>query len=219
MAWRRACLPFAMLLALAALTPHLAPAPAAAQRFLGPLRIVLLVDSSSAVSPMINQFRAGLTAFVDELPEGPDLALVTTGGQIHVRVPPTADRVLLKKEIAQFTSDGGGNTLIDTMLEADRRFMKTAPERTPVFVLVMTDLRTSSNELRAEQYNAFLADFMRRHGRAHGVVINGVNMGLTTDIVMNLTKNTGGFYEAMSVPNALTMRMKQMAANVAADIQ
>ena len=34
-----------------------------------PMRIVLLVDSSTAVGPMLNSFRTALNAFVDELPE------------------------------------------------------------------------------------------------------------------------------------------------------
>src|SRR5215475_14310867 len=45
----------------------LAAAPADAQLILSPkpLRIVLLVDSSSEVSSIINPFRAGLKAFLD----------------------------------------------------------------------------------------------------------------------------------------------------------
>ena len=211
-------------LGLLALTGWLLLAPdatghALAQRIMGPLRIVILVDSSSAVAPMINQFRAGLNAFLDDLPEGPEIALISTGGQLRVRVPPTTDRERLRKEIARFASDGGANALVDSLIEADNRFLKPTTEHKPTFVLLMTDLRTAGYELRADQYNRYVEDFMRRRGRAHGVVIHGVNMGLTTDIVMNLTGNTAGYYEVMAVPNALPLRMKQMAEMVAADIQ
>src|SRR5688572_16947295 len=34
-----------------------------------PMRIVLLVDSSTPVGPMMNNFRGALNAFIDELPE------------------------------------------------------------------------------------------------------------------------------------------------------
>src|SRR5258708_5539090 len=66
--------------------------PVGAQRGPGPVRIVLLVDSSTSVSTMVPQFRAGLNAFLDALPGDPEIALVSTGGQIRIRVPLTTDR-------------------------------------------------------------------------------------------------------------------------------
>ena len=50
-----------------------------------PLRIVLLVDSSSEVGALINPFRAGLKAFLEGAPEDAEIALITTGGQIRIR--------------------------------------------------------------------------------------------------------------------------------------
>ena len=55
-------------------------APSAQRGPGGPMRIILLVDSSAAVSSMIPQFRAGLADFLDELPGDPQIAIVTTGG-------------------------------------------------------------------------------------------------------------------------------------------
>src|SRR5258705_2680331 len=61
-------------------------APSAQRGPGGPMRIILLVDSSAAVSSMIPQFRAGLADFLDELPGDPQIAIVTTGGQLRLRV-------------------------------------------------------------------------------------------------------------------------------------
>src|SRR5688572_4080181 len=47
-----------------------------------PMRIVLLVDSSTAVAQMLNQFRPALTTFLDTLPPQHEVAFITTGGQI-----------------------------------------------------------------------------------------------------------------------------------------
>ena len=212
---------FMALLCLAATValgePWVTASPVAAPA-IGPLRIVLLVDSSGAVATMLNSFRAGLAAFLDALPGDPEITFITTGGQLRIRVPPTHDRERLKKAAAGFASDGGANAFVDSLLESDQRFLKKAPELRPVLVMITTDNNESRGEPRIDDYNKFMNDFMRRNGRAHGVVIHGVNQGVTTDIVMNLTTNTGGSYHSLAIANSLPERMKMVAAMVAADM-
>jgi Mg-chelatase subunit ChlD len=193
-------------------------AATAQRRGPGPLRIVMLVDSSGTVAQMLPQFRAGMNAFLDSLPGTPEIALITTGGQIRIRVPPTTDREKLHKAINSFAADGGGNSFLDTMLEADRRFLVNAGERRPVFVIMMTDGTMNRSDARVDQYNDWVGTFMRRGGRAHGIVIRGINSGITTELLMNLTTNTGGFYDSLAVANALAERMKVLATMVAADM-
>src|SRR5262249_23444948 len=147
-----------------------------------------------------------------------EVALITTGGQIRIRVAPTTDREQLHKAINSFAADGGGNSFLDTMLEADKRFLVNAGERRPVFVIMMTDGTMGRNDVRVDQYNDWIGRFLRRGGRAHGIVIRGVASGITTEILMNLTNNTGGFYDSLAVANALADRMKVMATMVAADM-
>lgn len=184
----------------------------------GPLRIVMLVDSSGTVAQMLPQFRAAMNAFLDALPGSPEIALITTGGQIRIRVPPTTDRDKLHKAMNAFAADGGGNSFLETMLEADKRFLVNAGERRPVFVIIMTDGTMSRGDVRVDQYNDWVGTFLRRGGRAHGIVIRGINSGITTELLMNLTSNTGGFYDSLAVANALADRMKVMATMVAADM-
>lgn len=190
----------------------------AQQRGPGPLRIVLLVDSSTAVAQMLPQFRAGMNAFLDALPGDPEIALISTGGQIRIRVPMTTDREKLHKGASAFASDGGANSFLDTMLEADKRFLKRGDDRRPVFVIIMTDGSESRGDARVDEYNRWVNDFLQRGGRAHGIVVRGVNSGLTTDILMNLTRNTGGFYDSLNVANPLAERMKALATLVAVDM-
>ena len=90
---------------------------ASAQRSLptggAPARIVLLVDSSSAMSPMLTHFRAALQAFLDAVPAQHEIALISTGGQLRIRVPPTTDRERLHNAVASFASEGGANAFLD----------------------------------------------------------------------------------------------------------
>jgi len=85
-------------------------------------------------------------------------------------------------------------------------------------VIITTDSGDLRGEVRIDQYNRFMKDFTDRGGRAHGIVVRGVNAGSTTDILMNLTGNTNGFYDSLTIANALADRMKALAEIVALDM-
>jgi hypothetical protein len=180
-----------------------------------PLRVVLLIDSSTTMAPMLTEFRAGLQTFIDGLPPQVEVALISTGGQLRIRVAPTTDREQLHKGAAMFASDGGANALLDTLLESDKRFLKSMPDRRPIFVVISTD-QLQRGEPRIDDYNAFMRDFVRRRGRAHAVVIRGSNMGVASEILENLTTNTDGLYSVMAVGNSLPNKMREIAEQVAA---
>lgn len=181
-----------------------------------PLRVVLLVDSSSTMAPMLTEFRAGLSAFIEAVPDDVEVVFVSTGGQLRLRVPATTDKVKLRDAVSHFSSDGGANSLIDTLLESDRRFLKPARDRRGLFVIVTTD-QPSIGEPPVYRYNDFVKDFVQRRGRAHAVVIRNTQMGFTSQITENITANTDGLYTVMAVPNSLATRMRAIAAEVAAE--
>lgn len=188
-----------------------------AQRGPGPMRIVLLVDSSVTVSPMLTPFRAALNGFLDALPGEPEIAIISTGGQLRIRAAPTSDRSKLHAAASAFTADGGGNMLLDTLLEADRRFLKPAADRRSILVILTTDGGTTPVDVRIDAYNRFMDDFQKRGGRAHAIVVRGVNSGVVSQITENITQNTGGYYETVTVATAVPRLMKTLADHVAAD--
>ena len=184
---------------------------------LEPLRIVLLVDSSTATAPMMSNFRIALTRFVDRLPPEHEIALITTGGQIRVRTQPSANRQPLQDEIARFASEGGANAFLETLLESDQRVLKPAPTQWPVLVIVTTDNGETRREPDLARYNRFMHDFLNRGGIAHAVVIAGKQTGPVTDIAQNLTQNTGGSYVSIVVDSALPERLTHIAERLADD--
>jgi len=176
-----------------------------------------LVDSSTAMSGAINKLRAALDAFVDALPPDHEITLISTGGQIRVRVPPTTDRVKLKSEAARFAPDGGANAFVDTLLESDKRFLQLAPGRWPVFVILTTDNGEQREEPRLQRDNTFMNDFLNRGGMAHAVIVAGKQIGSITDVVLNLTENMGGIRKSINLPTSLPDHMKAIAQRLAED--
>ena len=184
-----------------------------------PMRIVLLVDSSTAIAPMLNSFRHALNAFVDELPESEEIVFISSGGQIRIRTTADSSRDKLRAEIARFASEGGANAFYDTMLEADKRFLKTAPGQWPTFVFVTTDNGESTKEPNVDEYNKFMNDFLARGGAAHAVIVAGRRIGWVTDIVANLVDNTGGLRTTIITEPSLPERLREIANRVADDHQ
>jgi hypothetical protein len=184
-----------------------------------PMRIVLLVDSSTTVGPMMNNFRTALNAFIDELPEIEEVAFISSGGQIRVRTPPSTDRSRLRAEVARFASEGGANAFLDTMLEADKRFLKPVPAQWPAFVIVTTDNGEGRREPNIDDYNKFMNDFLGRGGAAHAVIVQGKQSGTVTDIVANLVDNTGGIRYTIVADSNLPARLREIANRLADDHQ
>ena len=184
-----------------------------------PLRIVLLVDSSTAMAQRINSFRGALKAFVDTLPPEHEVTFISTGGQIRIRADAKAGREKLITEIGRFATDNGANSMLETMYEADRRFLKTNPAQWPVFVIFTTDQGDARREPNIDEYNKFMNDFLARGGSAHAVVVVGQSAGIVSDLVENFVGNMGGLHTEINTDNVLPERAKEIAVRLAADHQ
>ena len=182
-----------------------------------PMRIVLMVDSSTPVGPMINTFKKALAAFVDTLPPQHEVAFISSGSQIRVRTRPNDARDKLRAEIARFSSEGGANAFLDTLLEADTRFLKTAPAQWPAFVIVTTDNGDNSKEPDVVAYNKFMNDFVARGGAAHAVILMGKGTGPVTDLVANLVDNVQGLRQTLNTDNSLPERLRDIAERLDID--
>lgn len=182
-----------------------------------PMRIVLMVDSSTPVGPMINTFRKALAEFVDTLPPQHEVAFISSGAQIRVRARPNDPRDKLRAEMARFSSEGGANAFLDTLLEADTRFLQTAPAQWPAFVIVTTDNGDNTKEPDVVAYNRFMNDFLARGGAAHAVILTGQRSGPVTDLVANLVDNMGGFRQTLNTDNSLPERLREIAERLDID--
>ncbi|HEX8028710.1 MAG TPA: hypothetical protein VF491_09625 [Vicinamibacterales bacterium] len=182
-----------------------------------PMRIVLLVDSSTAIQPMMVTFRNALNAFADTLPPVHEVTFITSGGQIRVRTQPSTDRAKLKESVGLLAAEGGANAFLDTMLEADERFLKSAPDRWPVFVILTTDISDARREPDVAKYNKFMNDFLSRGGNAHAVIMEGKRFGPVTDLAHNLVQNTDGMYTQLVADSGLPDRLVAIARRLAND--
>jgi hypothetical protein len=178
-----------------------------------PMRIALIVDSGDAVAQPINQFRAGLHNFFDGLPDGTEVAIMSIGRQARLRLQPTADRKKLQEAAAGFFGDGGGAAILDGLIESHSRFLRKAPGRRPVIVVVTTD-GPSAGTIREDTFDRFLKEIHGAGIAVNAVVVSTRGGGTPTVIALTAAQATGGYYEAIAAATALPDKMKELAAHL-----
>ncbi len=134
-----------------------------------PMRIGLLVDMSEAAAPVVPQIRGALRTFFDTVDQQHEIVLITTGGMLRVRVPPTTDRARLKAESDRlFTS--GGNMLLGALVESYDRFLRSGDYQPILAVITLGD--PGSGTSPENQQLDRLAKAIRSNGGAvHGTVL------------------------------------------------
>src|SRR3989442_193405 len=85
----------------------------AGQRTGARMRMGRLVASSGAFAGMITKSGGGLTLLVDIRPDDVEVAFISMGGKLRVRLPRTTAHAQLQKAVSSFTADGGGNAFLD----------------------------------------------------------------------------------------------------------
>lgn len=201
-------------LLLAACAAALAVCAAAAREAApadGPMRLALLVDTSDGTKPAITQLRSAVAGFLDALPPGHELLLVSTGRRTQVRVPPTTDYEKVRKSANSLTVDGGATPLGDALVEIDRRFMKGVEGRSPRFVVVTGD--GSESSVGTEAFNAWL---QTTPGRivVDAIVIKTGN-GVPEAMVRAVTQATHGKLDMVGITGGVVDKLSALARSFA----
>jgi hypothetical protein len=182
----------------------------------GPMRVALLVDTSDGTKAALIQLRAALLGFLDTLPPGHELLLVSTGRHTQVRVRPTTDYEQLRKSVKALLSDGGPTPLMDSLVEVDERFMRKAEPRFPVFVIVTGDGSESSVRSDEEGFNKWIRALAARPIVADAVVIKSGN-GFPETIARVVAQATSGHLDIVSSTGGLKEKLTALAEQLGRD--
>jgi hypothetical protein len=176
-----------------------------------PLRIAILVDTSAGTSTSLHVIKSAVASFVETLPDGAEILLVSTGRRTQVRLPPTTDRKKVAQSANGISADGGPTPLMESVLEIDERFMRRGVR--PVYVLVTSDGSESSAQGTADKFNAWLPTLGARHAVAHAIVLKSGN-GFPEQVARALVQSTGGVFETIGNAGVLGDRLKVIAERI-----
>ena len=182
-----------------------------------PLRIALLVDTSASTRAELPQLRRGLSALVAAIPDGHEIALISTGRNVQTRVPPTLDRKKLQDSVNGLLPGDGPTPLMDAIVEIDERYMRKPGDRSPMFVIVTGDGTESSKVVDSESFNRWLSMLPMRELVVHAIVLKKGN-GVPEVVASAMARNTGGHFETVGTGAQLAIKLKSLGEQIATGI-
>ena len=194
-----------------------------------PTRVLIFVDSSDAISKVINPWRAGLQGLIDATPDADEIGIISMGRQMRIRVQPTFDRKKIKDGAGSLFADGGGTVLLDSLTEIYDRMIAKTEDKMPVIVIMTTDGSETSTATHEEEFNKFMFNLLGRGALVDAVLLGNGGTGTTnliggasasegvqSVVALNLTQNTGGLVEHVATATSLAEKMKAIGQSIAA---
>ena len=192
-----------------------------------PVRVELLLDNGTGVGlENLIHVRNGVRAFLEALPAGIEVSVITTAPQPRYVVRPTRDREELLDSIGRLAPDSGGARFLDSLSESATRIdeMRSDPERANFFPVVVvlgsTAAEASSSLDRAIE--RFFQRFQEHAATVHIVMLTsrgtsglGVTGANQRQLGIALAKATRGRYENISVPSRLATLLPEIAEQIA----
>lgn len=185
------------------------------------MRIVILVDNSQSLIDDLPLVRRGLQQFLSSLPPNHELMLVTSGGQMNIRVQPTRDYLdVVQSANAIQVMRSSGNALIGSVEEVYERYLRGTERRYPVLVIVANDGPDMSQRVTKKGLNTLLQQLPESGVRVNALLLNPtgyrgvVGSDLVRSFTLELIKRTGGAFESAS-PVTAAARLKTLAGRIA----
>ena len=181
-----------------------------------PLKVQLLLDNGVGFGPdNLTIIRGGTRGFIEKLPEGTELTIVTTAPQPRFLVRATTDKTMMMQGVDRLTLDSGTGRFIESLAEATQRIERDKVDHFPVIVSVATtagdnnvmERHVNATAKRMEQKPIVLHVAMLSAGTGSG----GANQ---TEVGISFTKYTGGRYEPLSAPQRIATLLPELAEQI-----
>lgn len=182
-----------------------------------PIHIALLVDTSQAARDFVRDYRQAVPAFLDavlgEESSGENqVAIIGIGERPTILTDYTANREALTAGVNRlFAIPQAGTYLLDAIFEVGQGLEKRGAERA-----VMVVITTEGPELSNRGYQLVLERLKSSGATLHVVSIGSpVNNEQDRTLTLSMgTRNSGGRYDTLLVPSALTARLKDVAREI-----
>jgi hypothetical protein len=185
------------------------------------MKVTLMVDNGSATSNVLSVLRTAVKGFIEAIPDGVQIELLTTAPQPRWLEKFTSDREKLLKAVDRLTPDSGAALFFDALVEAGNRVDKEKGDYFPVFMMLASDVGRNSGAMDRE-YQKLQQQIIQRAITIHFLMFHsgGTREGsvagaLQTEVGLALTKMSGGRYENIAANTRLASLMPEMAKQIA----
>jgi hypothetical protein len=185
-----------------------------------PMKVQVLVDNGIGLGgDNLTHIRNGVRGLIEALPEGTDVTLVTTAPQPRIVVRATTDRAAQLKGVDLLTPDGGAGRFVESLSEAMQRVERDKTEFFPVIISAGTLAGDTGGEVE-NAYKQLMSRLQKRPATVHVVMFSkgtgqSAGGGVQTEVGLQVTKASGGRYEAIAVGSRLATLLPEIGAQVA----
>jgi hypothetical protein len=186
-----------------------------------PVKVQLLIDNGTGMNQALVQIRNGAKAFVEALPDGIEMSLVTTAPQPRFIVRPTMDKQAVIQGADRITPDSGSPRFIEALNEAAARIDKDKGNYFPVVVIIGSTTAEGSSIVDRD-VQRMRQRFIDRAATVHVVMLStgaqsagsvaGANQTAVGDLV---AKDTGGRYDNIAATTRISSLLAEIGAQIA----
>jgi len=207
--------PALLALAVSAVTD---PVPVSSSRAVEPLRIAVLVDTSQAARPHVNDLRTALRSFFRDMQSGSEIALFEFGERPVLLTDYTNDPTRLERGVGRlFARSGSGAYALDALVEASRGLRVKEGAAKPVIVVISTE----GPEFSQRYHETVLEELEKTGATLHSFVFDRRRVSFLNDGMREreLTfekgaRVTGGRREHLLTSMALADRLRVLAVEL-----
>ena len=188
-----------------------------------PVKLTVLVDNGFGTGTLLTPYRNGLKSLFSSLPAGVEASLLTLAPQPRWLVRSTTDKVQLQNGVDRITPDESAPRMIEGLTEAANRIEQEHRKESknfPVIVLVSTtgpegsmvvDRDVQRMATRLTTYPARVHVIMLSTGATSPTHLVGARQ---VHIGKSIADMTGGRYEAIAAPTAVSSLLADFAATI-----
>ena len=183
-----------------------------------PIKVQLLVDNGTGMESALVQIRNGVKGFVEALPDGIEMSLITTAPQPRFIVKPTMDKASVIQGADRIVPDSGAARFIEALNEAADRIDTEKGNYFPVVVIVGSTTAEGSSVVERD-VQRMLQRFVDRAATVHVVMLStGARSGLGGNqqaVGDAAAKSTGGRYDNIASANRIATLLPEIGVQVA----
>jgi VWA domain-containing protein len=183
-----------------------------------PVKVQLLIDNGTGMETALVQIRNGVKGFVEALPDGIEMSLITTAPQPRYIVRPTMDKQAVIQGADRIAPDSGSARFVEALNEAAARVDKEKGNYFPV-VVILGSTTAEGSSYQERDVQRMLQRFSDRAASVHVVMLSTSSRSASaanqSAVGEAVAKTTGGRYDNIAASTRVATLLPEIGVQVA----
>ena len=183
-----------------------------------PVKVQLLIDNGIGMETALVQIRNGVKGFIEAMPDGIEMSLITTAPQPRYIVRPTMDKQAVIQGADRIAPDSGSARFVEALNEAAARVDKEKGNYFPV-VVILGSTTADGSSYQERDVQRMLQRFSDRAASVHVVMLSTSSRSASaanqSAVGEAVAKSTGGRYDNIAASTRVATLLPEIGVQVA----